>query len=244
VTTYTTGWTKLRASTARARLLRLGLIAAALYAAATLALSTSLVSYALMGMLQTFPALTQREIDAAAHDEKTAIVILSAGRRVYAPEYGGETADAFTLERIRYGADLAKRTGLPVLVTGGLGTADDPPLAQLMAEALKRDYGIEAKWQEPRSTNTAENAMFSASMLKEAGIGRVILVTHAWHMRRARASFAANGLEVVAAPTAYYKNTGGFSPLLLIPSANALRMSGFALHEIVGSLWYRVRYGY
>ncbi len=229
----------------RARLLlRLAAVAAALYLAALLVLSTPLVSYALMDSLEIFPALTPLEIEAAAREEKTAIVILSAGRRAYAPEFGGETVDELALERVRYGAELAKRTGLPVLVTGGIGSAEHPPYAQLLAETLKRDYGITARWEEPRSVNTAENAIFSSAMLKEAGIDKVILVTHAWHMRRARASFLANGMTVVPAPTAFYGHVGNYSLQMLVPSALALRMSGFALHEIVGSAWYRVRYGY
>jgi len=152
--------------------------------------------------------------------------------------------DEVALKRVRYGAALARLTGLPVLVSGGLGSREHPSYAKLMADVLQRDYGIEAKWQEARSINTAENAMFSAAILKEAGIDRVILVTHAWHMRRARASFLANGMAVIPAPTAFYGHVEDFSLLMLAPNARALRMSGFALHEIVGSMWYRVRYGY
>ncbi|HYM17884.1 MAG TPA: YdcF family protein [Micropepsaceae bacterium] len=224
--------------------LRLAGLGLALYLAVLLVLSTSLVSYALLDTLEIFPALTPAEVDALAHQDKTAIVILSAGRRIYAPEFGGETVDEGSLERIRYGADLAKRTGLPVLVSGGLGTAEDPPLAQLMADALEHDYGSQAKWQETRSINTAENAMFSSAILKEAGIEKVVLVTHAMHMKRARASFLANGMAVVPAPTAFAGHVREFSMLMLLPNARALRMSGFALHEIVGSVWYRVKYGY
>jgi hypothetical protein len=34
-------------------------------------------------------------------------------------EYGGDTLGRLTLERVRYGARVAKKTGLPVLVAGG-----------------------------------------------------------------------------------------------------------------------------
>ena len=225
-------------------LLRLAVLGLVLYLVALLVLSTSLVSYALMDSLEVFPALGAAEIEALAHQDKTAIVILSAGRRIYAPEFGGETVDELALERLRYGAELAKKTGLPVLVSGGLGTPRDPPYAQLMADVLLSDYGIAARWQEAASINTAENAMFSTAVLKAAGIEKVVLVTHAWHMKRARASFVGNGVAVVPAPTAFAGHIQGFSYLLLLPNARALRMSGFALHEMVGSVWYAVRYGY
>jgi uncharacterized SAM-binding protein YcdF (DUF218 family) len=223
---------------------RLAVLAVALYFASIFILSTPIVSLALTDSLEVFPALTPAQIEALAHRDKTAIVILSAGRRIYAPEFGGDTVDALALERIRYGAELAKKTGLPVLVSGGLATARDPSLAQIMAEAMERDYGIAVKWQESHSINTAQNAMFSSAILKEAGITNVILVTHAWHMKRARASFLANGMAVTPAPTAFAGHIRGFSLGFLYPNTAALRMSGFAMHEIVGREWYRVKYGY
>lgn len=174
----------------------------------------------------------------------TAIVILAAGRRTYAPEFGApynETIDALTLERVRYGAFLASRTNLPILVSGGLTPVS---LARLMAETLKADYGIMPRWIETESRNTAENAIFSSMMLKRDGVRRVLLVTHAWHMKRALAAFVSNGMAVTPAPTAFYFPDGeGFWPRL-IPSLARLRMSGYAAHEIAGVMWYRIRYGY
>src|SRR5215468_7003361 len=76
-------------------------------------LSVPLVSDVLIDHLQIFPPLTLLEIDTAAKGPPAAIVILAAGRRRYAPEFGGESVDALSLERTRYGADLARRTGLP-----------------------------------------------------------------------------------------------------------------------------------
>ena len=39
--------------------------------------------------------------------------------------------------------------------------------------------------------------------LEAAGVRRILLVTHAMHMKRARDAFEAAGLEVVPAPTAW-----------------------------------------
>ena len=114
-----------------------------------------------------------------------------------------------------------------------------------MADTLQIDYGIRPKWIEDRSVNTAENASLSSSILRRAGIGRIMLVTHAWHMKRAVAAFAANGLSVTPAPTAFYlPGRETFWECKLTPGMGTLRMSGYAIHEIVGGVWYRVRYGY
>ena len=152
--------------------------------------------------------------------------------------------DGLSLERVRYGAFLAIKTGLPILVSGGLPEPGEIPLAKIMAETLQVDYGVRAKWIEAQSTNTAENASLSANLLRGAGIDRIILVTHAWHMKRAVAAFAANGISVTPAPRAFYLPGRGPFWDSLVPGLRTLRMSGYAIHEIVGGVWYRVRYGY
>jgi uncharacterized SAM-binding protein YcdF (DUF218 family) len=207
-------------------------------------LSSPIISKLLIGELETIPAISRAELATASRDPHTAIVILAAGRRSYAPEYSGETIDALSLERVRYGALLARATGLPVLVSGGLGGTRQPSLAELMAKTLSTDYGIQPRWLETRSTNTAENAIFSSELLRRQGVNRVVLVTHAWHMRRARLAFLANGTAVIAAPTAFYRPQFRNFSQALSPSFEALQMSGYALHEIVGQWWYALRYGY
>lgn len=221
------------------------LIAILLIGGGSLILSVPAVSDGLIDGLQVFPALTADQILALRSGSPTAIVILSAGRRGYAPEFGGETADELTLERVRYGAKLARETQLPVLVSGGSTQGEAVPLAKLMADALRGDYGITVKWQESRSTNTAENAIYSASILQRAGINRVVLVTHAWHMKRAYAAFAANGLSVIAAPTAFYGRPVSHSWRYYVePTERAFRNAGYAFHELIGRYWYAIRYGY
>ena len=214
---------------------------------AGLALSLPLIAGSLVGQLEVFPAIPPAQLSSLAAGPPAAIVVLSAGRR-YAPEFGPalatESVDALSLERVRYAAYVARQTGLPILVSGGTLTPGQIPVALLMADVLGRDYGIKAKWFESRSTNTAENAIFSSQMLKQQGIGRVILVTHAWHMERARAAFLANGMSVVAAPTAFYGWGHVNLPFDLLPNAAALRMSAYAIHEDLGIVWYRLRYGY
>src|SRR5688572_22301733 len=114
-----------------------------------------LVSKALIDRLQVFPPAAESELRDAMAGPASAIVILAAGRRTYAPEFDGETVDGLSLERLRYGALLARQTRLPVLVSGGMGDGTTRlPLAKLMADALLRDYGISARWLESQSTNT------------------------------------------------------------------------------------------
>ena len=171
-----------------------------------------------------------------------AIVVLGAGRRTHAPEFGGETVNRLALERLRYAAKLARSSGLPLLVSGGAPHGDTPE-AVLMQRALELDYGVRTRWVESASRDTRENAQFSAVHLHAVGVRRVLLVTHAMHMKRARDAFAAAGLEVVPAPTAWLggddKETAGDQALVELPSQNTAYAGWFALHELLGQLAYR-----
>lgn len=163
-----------------------------------------------------------------------AIVVLGAGSRGHAPEYGADAPTVLGLERIRYGAWLAKATGLPVAVSGGVVYEGDPE-AQVMATILAREFGVLPKWIEPRSRNTHENAVNLAAMLLPAGIRRVVAVTHGVDMRRARRELEAAGFDVVMAPTVVPEwQVDGIADFF--PGLPSLRGSTLALYEILGNL--------
>lgn len=159
-----------------------------------------------------------------------AIVILGGGTRRDAPDYGGDTLGRLTLERVRYGAIVAKSTQLPVLVSGGRLQGTRQSEAKLMSDALLYEFGVPVRWQENRSKNTHQNAQFSAAILKAAGISRVVLVAHAIDMPRAIAEFAAAGIEIVPAATGLPSNQG-FVGWDWLPTIYALQDSRDALYE-------------
>ena len=201
---------------------------------ALLALGTPLVAHTLLRALETPP------LAAGARADAQAIVVLGGGRVRGSPEWGGDTANAATLRRIRYGAQLARDTGLPVLLAGGNPERAALPEARLMQAVLEHEFGIKARWIEDRSDTTAENARFTAAILAPLGIRRVLLVTDAYHMPRARRAFAGAGLDPVAAPTGYIGRSA-LRPQHLVPNAEALRVSNLALREWAAGLWYRLR---
>lgn len=173
-----------------------------------------------------------------------AIVVLGGGKNSHAPEYDGPTVSSASLERIRYAARLQRETGLPVLVTGGAAAPGELDEASLMKDALEQDFKVPVKWVEPRARTTAENASYSASMLKKDGIISIYLVTHAAHLNRAVEAFERRGMTVVPAPTAYRKNLEPpRSSLVYMPSAGALFESSGVIYEFLGALWYRWRDG-
>lgn len=180
-------------------------------------------------------------LDSRAATPAQAIVVLSAGRIRHSPEYGGRaTPDFITLERITYGAHVARATGLPLLVSGGLLADDDSEtLALGMKRVFEDEFHLPVRWAETASRNTAQNATLSAQMLKRDGVASIILVTDAMHMRRARRAFERAGLAVTPAPT-FYVEAGAFNPRRLMPSIENLRRSHYALYEWIGLAWYRL----
>jgi uncharacterized SAM-binding protein YcdF (DUF218 family) len=181
----------------------------------------------------------ERDLPAApAGPPPGAIIILGgdSARGAEGPEVG-----PLSLERLRAGAALARRTGLPILVTGGPNARpDDPPLAELMAQSLAEDFGQPARWVEPRARDTHENATLSVARLRAEGIGAAYLVSQAWHLPRAAEAFDRLGFPVTAAPVrAGAPPDGRLSGW--IPRPDYWGVSWYALREWLGRLVYAVR---
>jgi uncharacterized SAM-binding protein YcdF (DUF218 family) len=203
------------------------------------ALSTPALSGALLGSLQWYEPL---ELSSAAGRSAEVIVVLSGDRRRGDGEGRPDDLGPLTLERVAHAARLKKVLDLPLLVSGGSLEEGLLPLAELMATALRDDFGVAANFLEARSHNTEFNARLSARILKSNRVGSVVLVTHAWHMPRAKSSFERHGLEVIPAPAAFMWQSEGATLGDWIPQADALQESSFAMHEWIGLAWYWFRY--
>ena len=213
----------------------LGVLLILASAVALLALSLPVTAGALARGLEVAPLAPDHLRRAQA------IVILAGGASRAAPEWGGEAMNPFTAQRVHYGAALARRTQLPLLVTGGTTQAGLTAEAELMRRALVDVYGLPVRWVEADSRTTAENASRSAPLLRAAGVQRVLLVTDAVHMRRARRVFELQGFEVLPAPTGYWGQ--GRAPAEVsdfVPTAEALRRSSHVLREWLANALYLV----
>jgi uncharacterized SAM-binding protein YcdF (DUF218 family) len=186
-------------------------------------LSTPVVSNALVGLAEHYPPLDLRNAAGAQ-----AVVILGGGgQRAFAPEYSGPAAEPYLLERLSYGAYVARKTGLPILVTGFRIEAS------AMRDTLLRNFDISARWVDDQSYDTFENARNSVRLLEAAGINRIILVTHATHMWRSVHEFSAAGIEVVPAPAGILERN--YTDIMsYVPHAEALLRACAAVNELLG----------
>lgn len=166
-----------------------------------------------------------------------AIVVLGGGVLPFAPEYNRPDVAFDTLQRLRLGARLRDLTGLPLAVSGGVPVRNSSlTLADVMAEILEREYRAPVAWRERRSLNTLENAIFTAEILRAAGITRVVIVTDALHMPRALWSFRRAGLRATAAPIAFAPPFLGLADM--IPRIDGLVATYYLAYETVGMAWY------
>ena len=186
-------------------------------------LSTPVVSDALTRLVELYPPLDFRQAATAQ-----AIVILGGGgQRAFAPEYRGPAAERYLLERLSYGAYVAQKTGLPILVTGFSLEA------RAMHDSLQRNFGIEARWIDDNAYDTFQNAHNTARILNADKVRRIVLVTRATHMRRSVQEFAAAGFDVVPAPVGILA-ARDFGILEYLPNPDALLRSHTAIYELIG----------
>ena len=209
-----------------------GLWLASLSLLGLLVLSIPVVGRALMAPLEPHPPISRAQLQRVQ-----AIVILGGGSYSGASEYGDDTVGPATLERLRYGARLARASRLPLLVTAGAPSGGRAE-GELMSEVLESEFGVKVRWVEAASRDTAENASLSAPLLKAAGISRIALLSHGWHLPRAIPLFENQGFEVTPAPMGFSAApSAGWAEML----PQDLGTSREALHEYLGLLYNRLR---
>ena len=147
-------------------------------------------------------------------------------------------------DRLVHAARLYQAGKAPRLLLSGGSEPGTRPEAELMAELLQV-MGVprRAMLLEEASRTTYQNALHSARVLEQAGARRILLVTSAFHMRRAARLFAAQGLEVIPAPTDYQRLVAPETAVLpaWAPEVGNLTRSTRALHELWGYWVYRLR---
>jgi uncharacterized SAM-binding protein YcdF (DUF218 family) len=192
-------------------------------------------------LLQPPRALSEGEVSDLKKAPKTAIIVLGGGRRLLAPEYGLSTLHPRSIERLRFGIWLSRETGLPLGFSGGVGNGalPGPSEAEIAGRIADREFGRPLKWQEGESRDTRENAQRTVALLQSQGIEQIVLVTHAYHMRRAQGNFqkAIGGarMKVIAAPMGV-PTTGRLRALDWMPSPDGLEDNWLVLHEWIGRI--------
>jgi uncharacterized SAM-binding protein YcdF (DUF218 family) len=209
--------------------------------------SLPLVSDALLRPLeQEAAALTP-----AAIPQADAIVVLGV---VPAPPTGLGIEINDLGDRLICGVRLLRAQTSPLLLTSGgrvsFQHGDDlQPAEAHLSKDLAVELGVPAQavMSNPRARTTAEEAISVDELVLANGWKQIVLVTSAFHMRRALASFQhIKGLNITPVACDFRLREAGQPTLKsvllgLIPSAGALNQSTLVLKEHLGLLVYRLR---
>jgi uncharacterized SAM-binding protein YcdF (DUF218 family) len=146
-------------------------------------------------------------------------------------------------DRLVYAVALFKAGKAPLMILTGGGPEGERTEAQQMRDLLEvMGIPYDRMVLENQSRDTHDNAVYTAKILKERGIKRVLLVTSAFHMRRSQALFEAQGIQVVPAPTDYQQLVGDDVVPGWLPMVSNLSRSTHALHEMIGYQIYHWRH--
>ena len=89
--------------------------------------------------------------------------------------------------------------------------------------------------------NTDQEAKAIKKLLSEDK-HKVLLVTSAFHMPRAQIVFEAAGINVVPFPVDFQKGLSKITFMSFTPSANALSGTSFFVREMIGRIYYNLKY--
>lgn len=191
------------------------------------------VSDALLRPLESYtPPLKDR------HPKAEAIVVLGGGVRdlswVDQPPAPFNEAAA----RLMKGVSLYRNLRIPLVLVGGSGDPSGKTITD--ADTLKRlalDLGVPSRdiLIENRSRNTIEGARALNKIIRGR---RILLVTSAYHLKRAAGMFKKEGFQVTPVPAVFLSEQRKLSFFSLIPRAGVLYASSAACGEYLSLLWY------
>ncbi len=152
----------------------------------------------------------------------------------------------FTYARLICGVRIFKKSGAGTLALCGGGWVGGTESEAGVMETMALELGVEKSKivTETKSLNTIGNAAGLAGILEQAKGRKIGLVTSAMHMPRAMKIFERQFPDdtIVPIPVAYIYSPEWFALGGMVPSANSLSNSDYAIHEWIGMLWYAIRY--
>lgn len=132
-----------------------------------------------------------------------------------------------------------------IIISGGSGTLRATQRSEAAElRILLRLAGVPENriLVEDQSRNTRENALYTRRLLQaHPDIHSLVLVTSAFHMRRAVGCFAQAGLHPTPFPAGFLTQDPTFGPdYWLLPSARAMEQWSVLIHELLGFTMYRL----
>lgn len=186
----------------------------------------------LLPLENAYPVLRQLPKNAGA------AVVLGGGNYLYPKISPAEDS----VKRVIEAARIRRMIAIPLILSGGKSPLEN---SGADAESMKRvlnSLGISGNiFLDTKSLNTFGNAKYSAIVLKKLKIDKpVILITSAYHMKRAVLSFKNNGINVYPDPVDFHTDRTEYTLFSFFPTMKDLSDSFRALHEYIGIIYYHL----
>lgn len=219
------------------------------FAACTLALAlfvwviggTQLSDILLRSLEEPFAGINLDELPAA-----DAVILLGGGLQPSRYE-AGQLHLSGAGDRVTMALELLRLGKAPALCIGGGSTRIDGETRSeadlARAAILERKLTTAEVFSLGICEDTHDEALRVFALAEEHRWRRLLLVTSAYHLRRASATFRAAGLEVIPVPCNFLSSLStGHSPFLMtLPGHAGFARSSIWLHEQIGWLEYRRR---
>jgi len=189
-----------------------------------------------------------KRLDYSAVNYADGIVVLSSGRHL--PPGNSKIVEWGDPDRFLAGINLYKANKSNRLIfTGGINPLFPglPPEGNIyIEEAISIGIPKKNLFSTYSVTNTLQEAKAVKKILnieKSSSLKEVILVTSAFHMKRAKKVFEREGIVVIPYPVDFHSNKRILSslrnPLKWVPSSSSLSRNSSAIREIIGRIIYR-----
>lgn len=146
---------------------------------------------------------------------------------------GGLTSSASS--RLLTAVRIQRLLNIPIILSGGQLYSDSGEEALIAGRILQSlDVPAEKIILETKSINTTQNAIYSAEIIREKNFHKPLVVTSAFHMKRAVLNFSRQGLEIIPYPTNFsVSRHAQFHYTKLRPQAAALLLNVTVMQEIL-----------
>ncbi len=212
---------------------------------------TAIVIFCMLGLLPVGPDLLAGLENQYARPEKmpakvTGIVVLGGSFETEFSQSHGFPIATQKIQRVLDGLRLAKAYPDAKLVfSGGEGSLfhQDHPESRDVQNFVKM-YDLKPSQDiifEDRSRNTLENLAFTRKIVNPKPGETWLLVTSAWHMKRAlKAAQEAGWIDIVPYPTDYRTSGRMAGPEQMLNVRRNFDLADLALHEYAGLLAYDI----
>jgi uncharacterized SAM-binding protein YcdF (DUF218 family) len=157
--------------------------------------------------------------------------------------FGKETLSADSTSRLVAAYALYQVVRKPVIVSGGPAYPDEVPESEIARRFLVR-LGVRSEdiAVESRSRDTYENALYTGELCSGRGIDRIVLVTSAYHLKRAALLFSRYFKDITPFPADFRISRGPARLRDFFPDIGSLHGTSIALREALGILFYKIKF--